>query len=334
MNEPVAEEWFLIVRDAERELRVVARNAEPVDFRRMGSVLRGPRYRAATELIAECSDTRGVAAGHGYAAAVVGSDESTVHGFLLSLESPQPAGVPSIGTWTWSFPGAETPPVLRFSAEAMDLLGVALDHRDRTLFGPADFFTRTDRFADILTHSSFLYDAPVGSRRSARTAFRGDDGQARDLYVCEVVDEDENNRFIRGMAWGAEHPEPRQRSIDHADTDLALLLANNSNQLVLIGDLRFPATPYVLKWVTPHPPGIGHGASTGQTPGIHPEDLGKLIEYIMLLGTLAADDPVPELTDLRVRKAGGGWMAGRGRGFRLDPEHFPTIWVALVSEMG
>ena len=333
MNKQADDEWLLVVRDAADELRVVARNAEPVEWRRLTNVLRGWKFKAATELIEECATTREVVAGRGYVAPVMAPDGKTPHAFLVSLDSPQSAGVPTVGTWTWDFGDPTVPPVLSFSESALDLLGVALDHRDRTLYGPADFFTRTIRFADILTHLAFLYDSPTGETRIARTSFRDDDGTAQDLYVAEVVTGDASTRAVRGLAWTAPAPDALQRSIEIADNELAVLLANNSNQLVLIGDLRFPAAPYVLKWVTPHPPGIGHGVSTGQAPGLHPDDLGKLIEYVWMLGNLAPDDEVPEISDVRVRRAGGGWMNGRGKGFRLDPDHFPTIWVALVAEM-
>ncbi|WP_045824992.1 hypothetical protein [Williamsia herbipolensis] len=331
MNEQVNGDWFLVARDGAGELRVVSRNAEPVEWRRLTNVLRGWKLKAAQNLIAICDETGAPAAGQGYAAPVMDPSDKTAHAFLVSLESANPAGVPAVGTWTWDFSDTAVPPVLHFSADALELLGVSLDHRDRTLYGPADFFTRSIRFADILTHTSFLYDAEPNSTRNARTAFRADNGELRDLYMSEVVDVTGDAQVIRGLAWAVEDADPRQRSIGIADTELAILLANNSDQLVLIGDIRFTTAPYVLKWVTPHPPGIGHGASTGQAPGLHPDDLGKLVEYVMLLGTLAADDPVPEISGIRVRRAGGGWMIGRGRGFRPDHEHFPTIWVALVS---
>lgn len=333
MNAQENDEWFLVVRDAADELRVVAKNGDPVEWRRLTNVLRGWKFKAAQELVEECARTGAVVVARGFAAPVLGPDGKTPHAFLVSLDSPQSAGVPVVGSWTWEFADADAPPVLHFSDAALDLLGVALDHRDRTLYGPADFFTRTIRLADILTHTAFLYDSPTGATRNARTPFRSDEGTAQDLFVSEVVTGDGSTRVIRGLAWAAAATDPLQRTIEISDNELAVLLANNSNQLVLIGDIRFTTAPYVLKWVTPHPPGIGHGASTGQAPGLHPDDLGKLIEYVFMLGTLGPEDEIPEIADVRVRRAGGGWMNGRGKGFRLDPDHFPTIWVALVSEM-
>lgn len=79
------------------------------------------------------------------------------------------------------------------------------------------------------------------------------------------------------------------------------------------------------------PRGIGHGASTGQTSGIHPDDFMTLYTHMQTLAALGPNDPVPVMTGVRFRWSGvgGGWRSGEGRAYRLSPKHHPTVWVLI-----
>ncbi len=324
-------DWYLICLDNQGAPRVVAKNGAPQGWRRLANIYRGRTFKAAEKLVPHCLNTGEVSAEDGLFGAPVAGPAGTPHAVLLSA-SPDPGEIPQVGVWEWRFPlEAAGPPVLEVTKTALDLFGVGQEHRDRTVYGPADFFTRALNLSEILPHLGFLYDSGEGDRQTARTLMKGDDGLDRDLHFVEQVGSGPaGERTLKGLCWPAD-TEPKTLVTRALDIQLATALAVAGDQFVAVGDIRFPFAPYVVKWVTSHPPGLGHGASTGQTPGIHEEDLGRLLEYVMSLGGIGPGDPVPTLSGIRARRAGGGWISGSGKAIRLNEQYYPTIWVALIT---
>lgn len=325
------DDWYLVCRDFEGTPRVVSKNGELQGWRKLGSIYRASTFKAAEKIVDRVFRSASVEAKDGVFGAPVPGPDGTAHAVLVSTAA-NPGQIPDVGAWEWKFPlTADAPPALHVTDIALDLFGVGPEFRDRTVYGPADFFTRAMNLSEILPHLGFLYDSGEGERRTARTMMKGDDGHDRDLHFIEQVNSGQaGERVVRGLCWPAEH-DPRALATRTLDIELATALAVAGDQFVAVGDIRFPAAPYVVKWVTAHPPGLGHGSSTGQTPGIHPKDLGRLIEYVMELGNVGPGDPAPTLSGIRARRAGGGWISGSGKGFRLSEEFYPTIWVALIT---
>ena len=323
-------DWYLVCLDHQGDPRVVAKNAELQDWRRLANVYRGSTFKTAEKVARRVIRESAVAAKDGVYGAPVQGPDGTAHAAFLST-SANPGKIPDVGVLEWRFPvSADSPPSLHLTSTALDQFGVGAQFRDRTVYGPADFFTRARNLSEILPHLGFLYDSTEGEQRTARTMLKGDDGQDRDLYFIEQIRSgNAGERIVRGLCWPA-NDNPKALATRALDIELATALATAGSQFVAITDNRFPNTPSVVKWVTPHPPGLGHGASTGQPAAIHPDDLGRLLEYRDALSNVKPGDPVPVLRGIRARRAGGGWMSGSGTGFRLN-EHYPTIWVALLT---
>lgn len=329
---------YLVVRDNTGELRVVGKNGAAVDWRRVSNVFRGPAHLVAKSVVTECLDTvLAVTASDGATAKPVRRPPGVGTGAAAVLYSEQNSDATMwmhVGSWEWRSVQADLPPVLHLSQDSLDLLGVAQDHRDRNIYGPADLFSRTHDLGGIVAQMAFVCEAVPGETRSARALIKNDDGNTRSMCVAEQSIAIDGQRSVRGLMWETAGTTPGETASDSLNMNLATVLATNSDQFVAIGDARFPLAPIVLKWVTPHPPGIGHGASTGQTPGFHPDDVGRVIEYVRLVSERAPDNAPPTLNGIRLRRAGGGWMRGEARAFLIDPEHFPTIWVALLLITG
>lgn len=326
-----SDDWYLVRRDYDGSARVVAKNGELQGWRKLGSVYRGATFKAAEKVVGQVLSSGTVGVEGGVFCAPVAGPDGMPHAVLVSTTA-DPGEIPEVGVWEWRFPlTADAPPVLHVTPAALDQFGVGIESRDRTVYGPADFFTRAMNLSEILPHLGFLYDSDEGEQRAARTMMKGDDGQDRDLHFVEQVGSGPaGERVVRGLCWPAAY-DPSALATRTLDIELATALAVAGDQFVAVGDIRFPYAPYVVKWVTSHPPGLGHGSSTGQTPGIHPDDLGRLLEYVMELGNVRPGDPAPTLAGIRARRAGGGWISGSGKGFRLSEQFYPTIWVALIT---
>lgn len=343
-TETPTREWFIITPTADGELRVVAVNGNPSGWRKLFNVVRGTTRFEEEEAIKRCFSTGTVAiSGNGGCAAPIDAPVGSRLPVAAALYSPEvtATGVnPEVGTWEWRPNQDGLPPTLHLSETAADLLGIADQKRDRSVYGPADLWTRTHRVADVIDHMTFTFDSDDGATRSAETVIRADDGELRLLHIAESVHGKGPDRVVRAVIWrdaDATETDILRRCVD---MELVSVLANATEQRAAILDTRFPALPIVCKWITPHEQGIGHGASTGQTSGWHPDDLPRIWEYMQKLSQLAPEDPVPTLSNIRVRRAGGGWLEGYGRALRLVPALHPSVWfvhgerTAILDEDG
>lgn len=331
----VRSDWYLITWDAADDLRVVSTGGALTDWRRLSNVFRRAGLTAAQRIVSGCRRSAAPvtdAETGGYAEPVAAPPGSagTVAAILYSpvgkMDTP-----PVVGSWEWRAYQADLPPVLHLSATALDLIGVDSDSRDRVVYGPSDLWTRTVSLADVLAHRDYVFESVAGDTRSGNCVIQADDGTTRVMNVVEATSGEGDEHKVRGLLWESKDATATNAARRGLDMALATILANDSQQLSAVCDCTYIAAPIVCKWITSVPRGIGHGASTGQTSGFHPDDLITVLVYLQELAGLGPDDPVPTLEGIRIRWSGvgGGWRPGNGRAYRLHPEAYPTVWVAV-----
>ncbi|WP_157108700.1 hypothetical protein [Aldersonia kunmingensis] len=235
---------------------------------------------------------------------------------------------PPIGVWDWDLTPVDRPPRLLLSEEFLDLYEFSRDFRDRTVYGPADFFTRVVCISDLLDLDHKIKCAAAEDHSTGTFIIRTDPGNLRELHYAQRCIITASGLRLRGVC----------RDITNIDDPARLHRQLVENTLLgevfdlhgvfgAIGDITYPAAPIVLKWLTPHPRGLGHGASTGQTPSVHPDDLPTVIQMI----TAMRERPHEQATaTVRARRAGGGWMKATVTARLLDPRISMSIAVALV----
>lgn len=326
----ITSDWFLVVRDAGGTLRVVARTGTPLDWRPLSNVLRGPQLRVAQGLVEEALETGALASGAGFALPVHldGTDLSVA---FLSLADPDP-DVPPVLLWQWEFRHAGVPPVLRMSPTAACVWGLTerIDSR-----GPADFYSVMANLQDALSHLNFLYSAPVLGRRRSQIPVVGRDGAPALIEAYEVVRESEGRRVVSGVGWQTVRDCPKALNT-HRLADAAawnILVSGDSDRIVVATDMRFSGYPYVLKWMSPPPSGMLSGRSQGVDRAVlHPDDVKELSAVVAdHHGGADHAGHRSRMRWIRVRRDGGGWLRARGRGFPLDEDNYPTVWLWLLD---
>ncbi|WP_228785979.1 hypothetical protein [Nocardia terpenica] len=211
---------------------------------------------------------------------------------------------------------------------ALDLIGIDQKFRDRTLFGPADYFTRVERLSELLHLDQIVKSAQPGDESTGTMIVRPDGGAPlRRLHYAQRCVSTPGGPRLRGVTRDiTRYDDPAQLSVDLAESTLLQALVHFQKAYAAIADITYPTAPYIIRWLTPHPPGVGHGVSTGQTPGIHPDDLPKVLGWI---NEVHANGGVIS-GRARTRAAGGGWMEGNFTGMLLDPAVSKNIVVGIV----
>ncbi|WP_220657466.1 hypothetical protein [Tsukamurella sp. TY48] len=252
----------------------------------------------------------------GAVAAVVGFDATSVERCAADL-----------ATWLW-VPSVESgPPRLHLSLAAMNLLGVDEDYRDRSMHGPADFFTRVPSLGLAIKHVDWI-TSPLVPESADQVVRSADLGVVRDggaVVGVESIEVRLPSAEILGIGW--EVSTPSESAL--ADAILADVNARASGTHIALLDLRFPAAPYVLRWLGGPPEGIGHGFSTGQNSGIHPDDRPAITAAIIAAATMPRNEPVPVAA--RIRALAGGWIRMRAAAWFVDHTVAPGVVAVQVT---
>lgn len=342
-----ARDWLLVFVDPTASnpstYQIVAEGSEP-RIRPLKNEFRGAALKTVVALVRECeakkqiqrednvpSDAREALGPVAVAYPILNADSTEVAAVQIwagSMDGDLP-NRPLVGTWEW-LTDADTadpaPPQLLMDVAALDLVGVEKEHRDRTVFGPADLYTRSARLSDSLRHIRTLRGMPATLTADA-SPIEGSDFFISRGEVSQQLHYSERavgDRRVRGLCWVGSTPRQRVRE-SMLDSWLCTLLAAASDMYVGVGDTSYKY-PYFVKWVTDHIPGLGHGVSTGGTFAIHEEDLPNVIRWI---SEIQKGNQVGG--EVRARKGGGGYLKAKFTALPLDPDVNPKIGLVLIQ---
>ncbi|MCE5288369.1 MAG: hypothetical protein LLG14_03920, partial [Nocardiaceae bacterium] len=197
-------------------------------------------------------------------------------------------------------------------------------------YGPLDMYTRVAQLADVVTMWENINNARPGYAGQGSFVLRipTADGQEelRVVHYAERYVETSAGPRIRGLMEDITHSAAITATrLSLLDATVGRLVLVEAGVYGAIIDHRALNAPIVLRWLTPWVPGIGHGVSTGQMPGFHPDEYARFPEMV----ERSAHGPVQD--SVRVRRAGGGWMRMRFSASHIDPVAAPTIAVAIIA---
>jgi hypothetical protein len=322
------------------EPTIVSQNSVSANFRPLANVLRGARLSVVrglvenvrqhgNDVVQPISEPAASTLGRFAAAVPVIGPSRVIHGVKLQFGNGQDAMPPTAG-YEWQLEVADgLPPRLHLTTAGLDLLAVSADQRDRAVYGPLDMYSRVAQLADVVRMWENVNHAQAGYAEQGTFVLRipvdGEHEALRVIHYAERFVETPAGPRIRGLF------EDITCSAAITATRLALLDATVGRQVLVeagaygaIIDHRVIHAPTVLRWLTPWVPGIGHGVSTGQMPGFHPDEYARFPEMV----ERSAHGPVRD--SVRVRRAGGGWMRMRFTASHIDPIAAPTIAVAII----
>lgn len=328
---------FLVVEALGDEPTIIAQAGKERDFRKVTNVYRGPARSAIERLVADAlvaddavlrpvPENAAAALGQSaYAAPIMGPD-NVVYGAHVWTGHGEPPPLQSVGTWEWELGLVDLPPRLRASTAFLDMFGVSTDHRDRIIYGPADFFGRVVRLSDIATLWQQVKTAQSGDSFTGTVIIRTDAGDLRRIHYAQRFVDTPAGPRLRGICRDASGSDLQEQRASLLDADLSRMLIGLQGMFGFVGDITFPYAPCIIKWLTSYVPGIGHGVSTGQTPAIHPDDLPQVVVWIAEV----RETRQPVTGMIRVRHHGGGWIRAKFIGQLVAPDQFPTLGMALI----
>ncbi|MFF0488895.1 hypothetical protein ACFYTQ_07715 [Nocardia sp. NPDC004068] len=217
------------------------------------------------------------------------------------------------------------PPRLHVTPEFIDLLEIADQHLDRSVYGPLDFFGRVARIPDLVRMWHAILGAAPGYAETGTVPVRtGAENLEMLLYAQRYVPTDVGPR-LRVLCQNMAGFDRLQLRVDMLDLAVSRAAIAASGTYGVVLETRWPTT-CPLQWLTGWAPNLGHGVATGQTPGMHPDDIVRvpgLVEKARTEGVVR--------DSVRVRKFGGGWMTADFVAQLLDPEVSPTLALSLVT---
>ncbi|WP_225729286.1 MULTISPECIES: GAF domain-containing protein [unclassified Nocardia] len=319
------------------EPRLIADGGRARDFRKVSSIFRGAERTLMNGLLAEVVATGETVVRTGRTAddeprtitgfPVIGPDNN-VAGVRVAAGADTVAPVHHRTTvaYQWELGIPNGPPRLHMPQQLVDLLEITETHRDRVVFGPLDFFIRVARTPQLVRMWESIVDAQPGYVDSGTLLMQTGDGRPWALLYAQRYVTTEVGPRLRVLCQDVtDIMDTREMRREIMDVNLAHAAIESSGQFGNIWDWRWPVT-CILKWIPGFPPGLGHGASSGQRPGLHPDDIARMPE---IRARAFAEGHVRER--VRARRLAGGWMSGTFTWRPIDPEVSKTIGFALVK---
>lgn len=206
-------EWLLVETIGE-EPTVIAVGDRPREMRRIGSMFRRAAKPAVDQLISDCLKTGKPVTGpirkdaveqlgtFGVAVPTLGvSGEVVAVQVWCGPADAQPDPPEPLGTWEWELGLQDRPARLRMTDTALDLIGIDQKFRDRTLFGPADYFTRVERLSELLHLDQIVKSAQPGDESTGTMIVRPDGGgPLRRLHYAQRCVSTPGGPRLRGVA--------------------------------------------------------------------------------------------------------------------------------------
>lgn len=327
----------LLVETLGDEPTIVVEDGAPRKFRRLSNSLRGAPKAAVEQAIASACSTKRIASVEiagasrkdrprsAVAAPVLGPDKSVL-AVDVSLNPDDVGAAGPVAAWEWELGLEDLPPRLTLSGEFFEIYDIGDDFRDRTVYGPADFFARIVRLSDVLAMWMAIRDARIGDKADGEVIIRRESGQLALIRYAQRCIATPAGPRLRGICHEVPNVDAQDLRNAVLDNELSRHILRIQGMYAYVGDTVFPQAPCILKWLTSWVPGIGHGVSTGQTPAVHPDDVPKVVEWIQQ----ARQTQEPVTGVVRTRRAGGGWLSMQFVGEILDPEVSPTIGLLMI----
>lgn len=174
-SDQLAGQWLLVETMGD-DPTVIAEGDRPRDMRKISSMFRGPVKDTVSGVIEEAISAREpvtrpvppaavetLGGRFGFAAPTIGPTGSVVAvqcWFGSAEDNPGPPD--PIGVWEWELGLEDRPPRLQLTTSALDLLGIDQKFRDRSTYGPADYFTRIERVSDLIDLDTKIKTAAPG----------------------------------------------------------------------------------------------------------------------------------------------------------------------------
>ncbi|MBL1076428.1 DUF5593 domain-containing protein [Nocardia sp. 2] len=315
------------------EPQVVAADGRPREFRRISSVLRGKEKALVEGLIREVErgaqpTVRVGDTGTTYLAVPVCGPDGGVNAVQI-VSGADPANSTkaapcAVGYWEMV---ADSAPRLHVTTGFLDIIGVPDAERDRAVYGPLDFFQRVARTTDLVRLWEKLLAAGPGDVASGTVVIRKTDGAVGVLLYAQRHMTTESGSRVRVVLQDVSAAADRaELGLDLLDASVAMAITDTTEMFGAIVETRWP-TPCALQWLTGYPKWAGHGVSTGQTPGLHPEDIMRVPA---LLAQLAEEGIVRSTMRTRSKSLTGGWVHSRFVGRMIDPAVSTSICLMLV----
>ncbi|MBF6333634.1 GAF domain-containing protein [Nocardia transvalensis] len=325
----------LLIETMGHDPLVVVRKGRGRDFKKLRNELHNPDYSIVSDVVKHVRRSRspvtmrgaepGASAYHGIP--VAGSDNAITGVHVTFGQEPLP-DPPRVAAFHWELDTPTKVPRLILSSEYQDIIGTPAEFRDRSVYGPLDFCNRIVRMRDLYRVWEQIATAGPDTAAAGRLLLRDDSAAPIMLhYACRYVSTDVGPRLrvLCQDVTASAALDPRDISLETLDATIAGIAISNAKQYGALVDFRWPA-PVVLKWLTPYFRGTGHGVSTGQASGLHPEDLARMPDIIApaLAGGIATDR-------IRTRNPAGGWIWSAVTIQIVDPELMPTLALVLFT---
>lgn len=322
----------LLVETLGDEPTIVAENDVPRQFRKISNVLRGSSRTSVLRVINSVVDERRAALltvtdgpGRVVGIPVLGPDH-TVFAIHLYIGGEVEPTSPSVAGWQWELGIQDLPPRLLLSGEFFEIYGIGDGFRDRTVYGPADYFARIARLSDVVDIWTTVKKATVGDKAAGAVIIRRESGGLALIHHTQRCVDTPSGPRLRGFSWEVPQAGDAALRTSVVDEEVTSRVLGIQGAYAYIADLTFPRAPCVVKWLTSWVPDIGHGVSTGQTPSIHPDDQLRIVDMI----AKHRDTAGPVTTSMRVRRAGGGWLTMRLTAQWLDRQIWPALAVVII----
>ncbi|MEV0766529.1 GAF domain-containing protein [Nocardia sp. NPDC050435] len=305
---------------------VVSRNGRVREFRKLRNELRGNDLSTAIGVVDRVRKSRAPEQGPGHAAFPIISPDGAVAGVHITLGTGPRPEPPRVGASYWELATPTEVPRLHLSTEILDIMGTPLEYRDRSIYGPFDFCGPIVRTRDLLLTWEQIASAAPGSAEVGQFVLRGAGGKLVALqYAHRYVDTDVGPR-LRGIVQDVtDQIDTAELALDLVDAGITSTAITATGQFGALVDFR-GTWPVVLKWLTPLMEGAGHGVSTGQAPGLHPEDMARIPE---LIGPALQGETVVD--KVRTRNPAGGWIWSEVVARQVDPVTAPTVGLVLFT---
>lgn len=321
---------LVVVRLGDRSLTVLAADGVRKAGQKLAnaSKLRGPAYRSLEQLVHEVFDRGAEVARDGFVGVPIADPEGRSP-FAVAVGSDGAvvrAAASETALWVWTLPAEPGPPQLHLTAAAADLLGIDIAHRDRAVHGVVDFFSRALSLGQTLEHLDWLFSGGEPAVYSEDMPVRRDDAG---LVVLDVVEAKVDDHVRVGVGW---QQQDTRWGHNLADALFADALVAIEGRHVALLDVRFPASPFVLRWLGGPPPGIGHGLSTGQNSGFHPDDRPAVAAAVIEAATRGPRPGASVVMSARVRTLDGQWMRLTAKLWWVAHDVAPGIVAVAVQD--
>lgn len=311
---------------------VVARNGRSRDFRRLRNELRGADLAVVSEVVDRVRQERSavrLTSSDGtttYIGEPITCPDNVIAGVHVGYGPEVPADPPRLAAIHWDSNAAIGVPRLYLESDFLDMVEIPVENRDRSIYGPLDFCGRIVRTHDLIKIWEDIAGAGPETAKVGRTILRTASEELIVLqYAMRYVETDVGPRLrmiCQQVKDGTSAESIRRELLDVGIASTAITVTGMFGALI---DARWQV-PVALKWLTPYFPGTGHGVSTGQAVGLHPDDLARTPEFIAKV--LAGETVIDQM---RNRDPAGGWKRSTFIARLVDPTSAPTLVLVLFA---